>query len=190
MTSQHSRWILGGGLASGKSEVRQALAERGMVTIDADTVGHVVLEAEGPAFGKVAARWPEVVIDGRIDRKVLAGIVFSDQDQLDELERITHPYIFDTIRRRVEEITGPVVVEMPIVSNGFRSGWRWAVVDCRRDLKVRRAVARGLDEADALARLEAQPTREEWLSMADLVVPNHGSLEELRSAVDRLFEHL
>ena len=185
MTTQERRWILGGGLASGKSAVLRVLAAAGAATVDADSVGHSVLEPEAAAFRDVAQRWPGVVSQGRIDRRALAEVVFNDPEELSTLEGITHPHIFDTIRGQVEEIEGPVVVEMPVISTALGKEWRRMVVDSRHDEKLRRAVARGMDEGDARARLGSQPSREEWLAAADLVVPNHGSLAELeKSAAD------
>ena len=159
------------------------MAEAGVVTIDADSVGHTVLEPDGPAFGAVAERWPGVLSKGHIDRRALAQIVFDDPAELAELEGITHPHIFDTIRGRVEEIPGPVVVEVPVLKPVFGPGWLRMVVDSRDDEKLHRAVGRGMEEVDARARLAAQPSREEWLAVADLVVPNHGSMADLKMNV-------
>lgn len=187
--STQQRWILCGGLASGKSTVRRLLDEAGIATIDADAVGHEVLEPDGAAFPAVAQRWPEVVRAGEIDRSVLAGIVFGDSEALAELESITHPHIFDTIRWRVEEITGPVVVEMPLLKRPDE-GWRRLVVDCRDDAQLTRALERGMAEEDARARLASQPDRSTWLAAADVVIPNHGEVGELRESVRALTGHL
>jgi len=190
VSTQQQRWILGGGLASGKSVVRRILADAGIPTIDADAVGHAVLEPDGPAHGAVSQRWPGTVSNGRIDRKALAEIVFNDPDELASLEGITHPYIFDTIRHRVEEIGGLMVVEMPVIAARFGSEWRRLVVDSREGEKVRRAVSRGMEKEDARARLASQPSRQEWLAVADLVIPNHGSLSELEQTVAMVVSRL
>lgn len=190
MTTGQHRWILSGGLASGKSKVRQLLEASGVVTIDADSVGHLVLQSDGPAFADVAARWPHVVRDGVVDRPSLASVVFNDPGELAALEGITHPHVFRTIQDRVKEIEGVVVVEVPLLSHGLGDDWRRLVVDCRDDVRLRRAVERGMSEDDARARMKAQPSRAEWLAVADLVVPNHGSLAELENAVEGLPEAL
>jgi dephospho-CoA kinase len=190
VTTQERRWILGGGLASGKSLVREMLAEAGISTIDADRVGHEVLAPGGPAFGEVAATWPDVVIDGEISRRTLAGIVFDDPEELRTLESITHPHIFDTIRTRMERLGLPLVVEVPLLDPGFGEGWGRIVVDSREATRIARAVERGMSESDARARLAAQPSRAEWLAAADLVIPNHRSKRELREAVETLLPHL
>ncbi len=70
-------WVVTGGIGSGKSTVRRALEDMGAVTIDADRVGHGVLEPDGAAFDAVVERWPEAVSDGRIDRAKLGSIVFA-----------------------------------------------------------------------------------------------------------------
>lgn len=183
VSSEQRRWILSGGLASGKSKVRELLANAGMVTIDADSIGHYVLKSSGPAFAQVAERWPHVVRDGEIDRPSLASVVFNEPGELATLEGITHPHIFEVIRSRADEVEGTVVVEIPLLSHGLGDEWRRIVVDCRDEVRFARAVDRGMSEDDARARMAAQPSRAEWLASADLVVPNHGSLEELDVAV-------
>lgn len=190
MTPQHGRWILCGGLASGKSAVRRLIGEAGIETIDADEVGHSVLAPDGPAFGAVAARWPSAVVDGRVERRALASIVFSDPKELAELESITHPHIFDRIRTKVEENEGPVVVEVPLLSNALGSEWHRIVVDCEDEIRLRRAVERGMTEIDARARMASQPSREVWLAAADVVVPNHRSRQDLVKTVSKLIESL
>lgn len=187
MVPNNRRWVLCGGLASGKSAVRRMIDEVGGVfTIDADAVGREILEPEGPAFGDVAAAWPQVVSEGRIQRAALAAIVFSREAELKRLESITHPHIFGTISRRVERFDGVVVVEAPVLDHRFGDGWGRIVVDSKDQVRLERAVARGMTEQDARARMSAQPSREEWLARADIVVPNHGSVEDLEDAVSRL----
>lgn len=183
VTDQHPRWILCGGLASGKSLVRSFLEEAGVETIDSDAIGHEVLEPSGPAHAEVARSWPQVIVDGRVDRSALAGIVFADPAELSRLEMITHPHIFTLIQERAAAVDGIVVVEMPVLGVLPGEGWRRIVVDARDEVRLQRAVARGMDEADARARISRQPSRAEWLAAADLVIPNHGDEVELRETV-------
>jgi dephospho-CoA kinase len=170
-------------MASGKSMVRQLLEGHGLVTIDADEVGHAVLQPDGPAFAEVAGRWPHVVENGGINRRSLAAVVFNDPEELRSLESITHPRIFDRIKTEVEEIDTAVVVEIPLLSHGLGDEWRRIVVDSDPATQLDRAVGRGMDPEDARTRLGAQPRREQWLAKADLVIPNHGSVEDLEQAV-------
>jgi dephospho-CoA kinase len=171
-----------GGIGSGKSAVRELLAQRGISTIDADAVGHAVLANEGRA--PVAERWPDVVLEGEIDRQLLAGIVFDDPVELAALESITHPLIFGRIEAELEGFSGVVVVEMPLIEN--RLDWPVIVVDAPDEIRIDRAVARGMDRAEVLRRMRSQPSRAEWLAVADIVIPNHGTLEDLEETVEKL----
>lgn len=161
-----------------------------MVTIDADAIGHAVLESDGPAFAAVAARWPSTVVDGKIDRGALSAIVFADGDQLTALESLTHPHIFGRIRARVEEVSDVIVVEIPLLDKAPDGAWQRLVVDCDDDVRLARLLDRGMTEAEARSRMEMQPSRAQWLAMADMVVPNHGSLDNLRDTVTKLIPHL
>lgn len=160
------------------------------MTIDADSIGHMVLESDGPAYVEVAERWPHVIREGEVHRPSLAEVVFGDVDELRVLESITHPHIFQVIGSMVEPIQSTVVVEIPLLSHGLGDEWGRIVVDCRDDVRLRRAVERGMSEGDARARMAAQPVRAEWLAAADVVVPNHGTLEELRETALALTAHL
>ena len=186
MSSSDGRWLITGGIGSGKSEVRRLLAERGIHTIDADAVGHTVLAGEG--LSSVAQRWPDVVLEGQIDRKALARIVFSDPAELRALESITHPLIFGRIEADLKGFSGVAVVEMPLL--GTSMGWPVIVVDSEDETRVSRALQRGMEEADVRRRMASQPTRAEWLAAADLVVPNHGDIGELEKAVALLGDFL
>jgi dephospho-CoA kinase len=166
------------------------LAAAGIATIDADQIGHTILESGGPAFAEVAARWPQAFRDGEIDRRTLASVVFADREELAALESITHPHIFDRIKAQVEEVDGLVVVEVPVLNSRLGDGWRRIVVDCRDEIRLQRAIDRGMDEDDARSRLASQPQRQEWLAAADVVLPNHGSLRHLDVTVSRFIKHL
>lgn len=190
MRDGNGRWVLGGGIGSGKSAVRRLLEESGVRTIDADSVGHRVLEPDGAAFGEVADRFPTAVVDGRIDRKKLAATVFEENVELDALEAITHPHIFDTIRGHIQEIDGPVVVEMPVINHSLGPEWRLMVVDSPEEVRVERAIARGMSVEDVRARVKSQPSRREWLARADLVIPNAGTLTELAVTVAEVAHRL
>jgi dephospho-CoA kinase len=186
VSSSDGRWLITGGIGSGKSEVRRLLGANGIRTIDADGVGHMVLAQE--ALGPVSGRWPDVVLEGQIDRKSLARIVFANPDELRALEEITHPMIFGRIRDELEGFPGVAAVEMPLLDADL--GWPRMVVDARDEVRLRRAMNRGMSEAEVRERMAAQPSRSRWLAGAALVVPNHGSRDELRKAVEQLAHHL
>ena len=178
-------WQLGGGIGSGKSTVRRMLQELGVHAIDADSIGHDVIAPDGPAFGAVAERWPEVVADGRIDRAALATVVFRDPAELRELEAMTHPHIFGRIATRLQDLSGVVVVEIPLLDGPAFESMPRLVVDCSDDIRLSRLIDRGMTPEDARARMATQPGRDAWLAAADLVIPNHGDLDTLRGVAMR-----
>ena len=186
MTDRVHRWVLSGGIGSGKTVVRRLLEDSGFFGIDADTVGHEVLEPDRPAFDAVARHWPEVVEDGVIDRATLGRIVFADPDQLRTLEAITHPHIFGTILSCLKDWDGPVVVEVPLIEHGLGPGWGRLVVDAADEVRLARLMDRGMSREDAVSRMKVQPGRNSWLAVADAVIPNHGPEYLLEEAARRI----
>jgi dephospho-CoA kinase len=115
--------------------------------------------------------------------------VFTDLDQLRELEAITHPAIGCTIETCAAGAGDlPVVVELPLLRRMLGDGWIWVVVDAADELRLERAVARGGDADDVRRRMAAQPTRAEWLADADHVITNDGDLESLAGQVQALWD--
>lgn len=189
---RHIRVVLSGGIGAGKSAVAEILGARGIPVIHADMIGHAVLEPEGEAFAAVAAHWPEVVEDDRINRQKLAAIVFQHPQALAELESMTHPAIAARILNQVaaESQSEVVVVELPLLLPILGADWTRVVVDAPLADRRQRLIARGMDRADLEARMAAQPSQSEWRTAADHVLDNSGSAEDLEEEVDRLLEWL
>lgn len=184
------RIVVAGGIGSGKSTVGRLLAERGVRVIDADRIGHQVL-TDPAVVEAVEGRWPEVVVDGVVDRARLASIVFVDPDDLRRLEAITHPAIRVGILEEAARHPGePVAVELPLMPEWLGVGWTVWVVDADTDTRMERVLTRGSASEDVVARMAAQPTRELWLEAADHVISNDGDLVDLASAVDKAWRSL
>lgn len=160
------------------------LSEEGVEVLDADRVGHAVLDPGGACFEEVARRWPQAVVGGRIDRSRLAAIVFEHPGELRALEQVTHPVILERIYEASKAL-GPrsLVVEASAPGVARRIGWPVIVVDAPDEVRLARLVARGSSREDALRRMRAQPSRQEWMDGADVVVTNDRTLDELREAV-------
>jgi dephospho-CoA kinase len=185
------RVIVSGGIGSGKSTVLRLLEGHGAVVVEADRIGHEILEPDGAAHTVVARRWPSVVVEGRISRPLLAAIVFRDSEQLALLESMTHPAIRDEIAVRVAAAGDrDVVLELPLRSELAGPGWTSVVVDAPEELRTRRSVARGMTEDDVALRLRMQPDREQWAAGAEYVIDNSGSLADLEADVGRVWHAL
>jgi dephospho-CoA kinase len=181
-------FILTGGIGSGKTAAGLVFERLGADVISADEAGHVVLAPGGEAATAVSERWPHVVVDGAIDRGALAAIVFADSGELAALEAMTHPAIARRLGDAVAVASAEVVMIETPIGTIFGAGWPRIVVDAPDDLRLSRLGLRGVTEADALARMAHQPSRGEWLAMADLVVDNSGTVDDLESDCRRVWE--
>jgi dephospho-CoA kinase len=181
MTPSNFRAILAGGIGSGKSAAGSILAKLGARVIDADAIGHEILD--GPACREVAARWPQVMRDGRVDRSTLARIVFASPSQLRELERITHPLIRQRIIETVARESGPVVVEVPLPGDFLGPGWFRLVIDAPERVRIERLLRRGMPPQQIVQRMATQPMPGAWRSGADTVIDNIGSITDLEVAL-------
>ena len=180
---------LTGGIGSGKSAVSGRLAALGAVVLDGDKAARAVVEPGTPGLARIAETFGPGVLraDGSLDRAKLAGIVFSDEAALAKLNAITHPLIHDHIQGAEEaavQAGGPdtiVVHDIPLLAEGQRSADFDVVivVDVPPEVQVSRLAARGLPEDQARARMAAQATREQRLAIADIVIDNSGSLDDL-----------
>ena len=183
--------LLSGGIGSGKSSVGQLLEARGALLIQADIMGHLVLEPGAEAFDSVAARWPSVVRHGRIDRRELGRTVFAEPDQLAELESYTHPAIRDRIYERLQDaVEATVVVEVPLQGDFLGPGWLQVVVDAPVEVRRDRLIKRGMLPDDVERRMAAQPSPGAWRDAADYVVDNSGRLGVLDTQVALLWDWL
>ncbi len=192
---------LTGGIGSGKSEVSRRLAALGAVIIDADTAARRVVDPGTPGLARIAEAFGPGALrpDGALDRERLGVIVFSDPAQLAKLNAITHPLIAEWMqaaeRAAVEAAEGDLIVVYDAAL--LAESGRWAdydlviVVDAPPEVQVDRLVSqRGMTPDQARARLAAQATREQRLALADLIIDNSGSIEDLDRRVAEVWADL
>jgi dephospho-CoA kinase len=188
---------LTGGIGSGKSTVSARLAARGAVIVDADAITRQVQAPGSPVVQAMAERFGDSILqpDGSLDRAAVAALVFGDAGALADLNAIVHPAVGAEMDRLVAEQSSTdrvVVLDVPLLVERPRPGLAATiVVDVPTELAIERLVsARGMDEADARARMARQATREERLARADRVVDNSGSLAELDRQLDEVWSWL
>ena len=182
---------LTGGIGSGKSTVASLLVERGAVLLDADAIVRELQEPGTPVFVAMVERWGDDIVaaDGRLDRQAVADRVFGDVDELVALNAIVHPAVADEMTRRRETLAGTdatVILDIPLlVESGHEGLGGIIVVDVDPDVAVDRLVAhRGFTEGDARGRIARQASREDRLSLADVVIDNSGTVADLSAEVD------
>jgi dephospho-CoA kinase len=184
---------LTGGIGSGKSTVAGLLAARGARIVDADRIAREVVEPGTPGLEAVVAAFGQEVLtpEGALDRPALAAVVFADPDARRRLDGIVHPLV----RARATELVAAappdavVVQDVPLlVETGQAGSYDLVlVVEADLDTRVRRLVGRGLAEDDARARIAAQASDEQRRAVADVVLDNSGSVEDLEAQVDRFW---
>ena len=180
--------LLGGGIGAGKTRVAGLFAGAGFLVISSDEVGRQVLAPGSDAVALVESIWPDVVVEGVVDRSALAAYVFRDPADLARLERITHPGIEAAIRRQVEATQGPVVIEVPIISVLSDAPFLRIAVVADENVRLERAVSRGGAETDVRSRMEHQPTDDQWRAWAEFVIENSGSWETTEVRARRVIE--
>ncbi len=184
---------LTGGIGSGKSTVAGLLAARGARIVDADRIAREVVEPGTPGLEAVVVAFGQEVLtpEGALDRPALAAVVFADPDARRRLDGIVHPLV----RARATELVAAappdavVVQDVPLlVETGQAGSYDLVlVVEADLDTRVRRLVGRGLSEEDARARIAAQASDEQRRAVADVVLDNSGSVEDLEAQVDRFW---
>jgi len=191
---------LTGGIGSGKSEVARRLAEHGAVLIDADVAARRVVEPGSPGLAQVAAAFGDEVLrpDGSLNRERLGEIVFGDPGLRAKLNAIVHPLVRDWMQkaeRAAVQADGDAIVvhDVPLLaeSRGTTGFDAVIVVDVPPDLQLDRLVSlRGMAADQARARMAAQASRVQRLAVADIVIDNSGSLDDLDRRVAEVWADL
>ena len=190
---------LTGGIASGKTAVAAMLRELGFAVLDADSLGHTLIEPGQPAYDEVVREFgPEILgSDKRVDRAKLAAVVFADHAKLDRLNAILHPRIEVAAHRQFDEWARDAAREAAfveaalLVEAGFHKKLDGLLVTwCRPEQQLERLRARGLSEPDARRRIAAQMPVDEKLRYATQKIDCSGTLEETRRQVEALAKKL
>lgn len=188
---------LTGGIGSGKSEVSRRLAARGAVVVDADKIAKEVVEPGTPGLAEIVEAFGEDVLrpDGTLDRERLGAIVFADAEKLKVLNGIVHPKVGERSERLQREAPDDAVVvyDVPLLAENNLAPLYDVVivVDTPDEVRLERLLRyRGMPEADARARIAAQASREDRLRIADIVIRNEGSLDDLEAQIDKIWQDL
>ena len=185
---------LTGGIASGKSTVSAILRRLGAKNIDADALARQIVEPHQPAWNEIVGTFGKEILqsDQTLDRKKLRKLVFDKPNARKKLEAITHPRIRRLAQEKIAEsaATGAplVVYEAPLFFETGIHVWLRPVilVACDTATQKRRLQERdNLTEAEIEQHLGAQMSLEEKRKLANYVIENNGTLEELESAVER-----
>lgn len=189
---------LTGGIGSGKSTVAELLAARGAWIVDADAVARAVVEPGSPALARLVERFSEEILDrdGALDRAALARLAFADDESRRDLEAITHPAINEEFLRRMQEAPADsiVVCDVPLLAESKQAQARGypivIVVEAPREVRLERLEDRGVDRADAEARMGAQASDDARRALATHVIDNSGDRAALEAQVADVWAEL
>jgi dephospho-CoA kinase len=190
---------LTGGIATGKTTVASMLRDRDVPVLDADLLGHELLEPGQAAYEETVAAFGREVLDanGKVNRAKLGGIIFADAQKRARLNQILHPRILDILQKwfaALDEPEGPefaVVEAALIVEAGYnRNLDKLIVCWCRPDQQLERLTLRGLSMQEVQQRIGAQMPPDEKRKLADEAIDCSGSLEETQQQVNRAVEKL
>lgn len=190
---------LTGGMGSGKSTVSHLLSELGAVVVDADKVGHEAYQNGTKTWHDLVNAFGQQIVaaDGSIDRKKLGAIVFGSPEQLERLNRIVHPRMFEIMKEQIEQCRRQgvkvVVLDAAIL---FEANWDplvdevWVVVASEEAIVARARARTGLPEEQIRSRLRSQMPIEEKMKRATVIIRNDGDMEDLRKKVEELWARL
>lgn len=185
---------LTGGIASGKSTVAAVLAELGAIVIDADALAHQAVAPGTAGLAEIESRFGAEVInaDGGLDRAALGAIVFADETEREALNAIIHPRVREAARavREHADADDVVVEDIPLlVETGQADRFELVVVvQAEESARIQRMVDhRGMTDEDARSRIRAQASDAERAAVADVVLRNEGTVEELRTQTEQLW---
>jgi dephospho-CoA kinase len=185
---------LTGGIGSGKSLVSKMFADLGVPVIDADDIAHELIKPGSPLIDNIINILGKDIIDssGMLDRDKLRSLIFSDSESKEKLEAIMHPHVFDTINRKISEISAPYcILSIPLLveTNARDMVDTVLVVDCPVSLQIERVSRRdGVTSEDVQKIIQLQASRDSRILAADDVINNEGTIAELQQAVTALHE--
>jgi dephospho-CoA kinase len=184
---------LTGGIGSGKSLAAQFFSQLGALVIDADQLARSVIERGSEGFDEVLLRFGDTVLkNGDIDRVALGQIIFENPEAKKDLEEIIHPRIRAEFEEAVASLNpGQIMVyEIPLlVETNAADRFDFVItVESDAELRKQRLRARGMFHTDIEKRMASQATEEQRRAIADCVLTNDGSEDELLRQVENVWE--
>ena len=186
---------LTGGIGSGKSKVGQIFEHLGAIVIDSDQLARDVLERGSVGFNEVVAKFGDGILkSGEIDRQVLASLVFTDATKLNELEQITHPLIRKAFAKVVSSASPDSIVinQIPLLVES-KHDYKFdhiIAVSASESIRGERLIKRGLTNEQIKQRMGAQATDLMREDIADSVIVNEKTEQDLTDQVEKIWEQL
>ena len=185
------RVALTGGFGSGKSLVGEILEELGALVIDSDQLAREVIERGSPGYEEVVTAFGDSILsEGQIDRSKLAAVVFKESDLRKKLESIIHPLVREAAEKLARKLpSGAILInQIPLLveSDGAKRFDYVVTVSANEEIRRERLRLRGLKDYEITQRMAAQVSDSEREKIANYIIRNDGSIDELTRAVEAL----
>jgi dephospho-CoA kinase len=185
------RVALTGGIGSGKSLVGEILEDLGALVMDSDQLAREVIERGSPGYEEVVSAFGDSILsEGQIDRSKLAAVVFNESDLRKKLESIIHPLVREAAEKLARKLpSGAILVnQIPLLveSDGAKRFDYVVTVSANEEIRRERLRLRGLKDYEITQRMAAQVSDSEREKIANYVIKNDGSIDELTRAVEEL----
>jgi len=185
------RVALTGGIGSGKSLVGEILEELGALVIDSDQLAREVIERGSPGYEEVVTTFGDSILsEGQIDRSKLAAVVFNESDLRKKLESIIHPLVREAAEKLARKLpSGAILInQIPLLveSDGAKRFDYVVTVSADEEIRRERLRLRGLKDYEITQRIAAQVSDLEREKIANYIIRNDGSIDELTRAVEAL----
>ena len=185
------RVALTGGIGSGKSLVGEILEELGALVIDSDQLAREVIERGSPGYEEVVTAFGDSILsEGQIDRSKLAAVVFNERDLRKKLESIIHPLVREAAEKLARKLpSGAILInQIPLLveSDGAKRFDYVVTVSADEEIRRERLRLRGLKDYEITQRMAAQVSDSEREKIANYIIRNDGSIDELTRAVEAL----
>lgn len=185
------RVALTGGIGSGKSLVGEILEELGALVIDSDQLAREVIERGSPGYEEVVTAFGDSILsEGQIDRSKLAAVVFKESDLRKKLESIIHPLVREAAEKLARKLpSGAILInQIPLLveSDGAKRFDYVVTVSADEEIRRERLRLRGFKDYEITQRMAAQVSDSEREKIANYIIRNDGSIDELTQAVEEL----
>lgn len=186
---------LTGGIGCGKSLAAQYFSELGALVIDADQLARAAIERGSQGFDEAVSIFGDLILNnGDIDRRALGEIIFNDVDAKQKLEGIIHPFIRQQFEEAVSSLKADetLIYEIPLlVETGAQERFDLVItVESTLENRILRLRQRGMHISEIEARISAQATREQRVELADFLIENDGTEDELLRQVENIWDSL
>lgn len=186
---------LTGGIGCGKSLAAQYFAELGALVIDADQLARAAIERGSQGFDEVISFFGDsILVNGDIDRRTLGELIFKDPEAKKKLESIVHPFVRHQFEEAVASLKSDenLVYEIPLlVETGAQDRFDLVVtVESELENRIARLRQRGMHISEIEGRIAAQATREQRVEIADFLIENDGTEDELLRQVENIWDSL